>query len=226
MSDIFISYAKADRSRAEILAQALAGYGWSIFWDRTIPIGRIWRATIEKELNQARCVIVVWSKASIASGFVQEEADDAKRRGVIVPVLIEDVQPPIGFRSLQTADLTDWNATAPTRAFRGLIADIAELIGSPRKETEGKRTEPEGEREPEEGRIVQEHFHRNATEVRWRWIAALVFVIVASFFVVQFSGTNGGSPRQTRPRSKSKSCRGQPMLLTTPHRLRRMEPER
>jgi hypothetical protein len=34
MSDIFISYASEDRSKAEPLAKALEEQGWSVFWDR------------------------------------------------------------------------------------------------------------------------------------------------------------------------------------------------
>jgi TIR domain len=153
MSDIFISYASEDRPRAEVLAQTLVeGHGWSTFWDRTIPIGKTWRETIGRELKGARCVIVLWSKTSIESGWVQEEADDAKRRGVLVPILIEDVQPPIGFRSIQAARLENWDGTEPTQAFRRLIADIAVLIGPPPKEAEkeGRQAEPENERKAEE----------------------------------------------------------------------------
>ncbi|WP_194390206.1 TIR domain-containing protein [Bradyrhizobium sp. CCBAU 51765] len=131
MSDVFVSYANEDRAWAQMLARALEGRGWSIFWDRTIPIGKTWREIIGRELKEARCVVVIWSKASIASGWVQEEADDAKKRGILVPVLIEGVEPPIGFRSIQTADLSDWNATEPTQAFQRLIDDISRLIGSP-----------------------------------------------------------------------------------------------
>jgi hypothetical protein len=129
MSDIFISYNNEDRLRAQTFAQALEGRGWSIFWDQTIPYGKTWRETIGKELNEARCVIVLWSKTSIESGWVQEEADDAKRRGILVPVLIENVQPPIGFRSIHAADLTRWDATESAPLFNRLIADIAALIG-------------------------------------------------------------------------------------------------
>jgi tetratricopeptide (TPR) repeat protein len=129
MSDIFISYAHQDRPRAQTLAQTLEGRGWSTFWDRTIPSGKTWRETIGKELNGARCVI--GSKSSIESRWVQEEADDANRRGVLVPVLIEDVQPPIGFRSIQAAHLENWGGAETTQAFPRLIADIAALIGLP-----------------------------------------------------------------------------------------------
>jgi hypothetical protein len=129
MSDIFISYGHEDRAKAQMLAQTLEGRGWSTFWDRTIPIGKTWRETIERELNDARCAIVLWSKTSIDSGWVQEEADDAKQRGILVPILVENVRVPIGFRSIQAADLTDWEPTEPTQAFDRLIADIAALVG-------------------------------------------------------------------------------------------------
>jgi hypothetical protein len=142
---IFISYAKEDRPRAEMLAQTLEGGGWSTFWDRTIPIGKTWRETIGRELDGAGCVIVLWSKTSIESGWVQEEADDAKRRGVLVPILIENVQPPIGFRSIQAAHLENWDGAESTQAFRRLIADIAALVGSPPKEAEKERRQPEAE---------------------------------------------------------------------------------
>src|SRR6516165_3890255 len=142
MSDIFISYASDDRPRAETFTHTLEGRGWSTFWDRTIPIGKTWRETIGRELNEARCVIVLWSKTSIDSRWVQEEADDAQRRGILVPVLIENVQPPIGFRSIQAADLVDWDRKEPTQAFRRLATDITALIGQPLSaKEEGKQAE-------------------------------------------------------------------------------------
>jgi hypothetical protein len=134
MSDIFVSYASEDRPAAQRLAKALEARGWSIFWDRTIPIGKTWRDTIGKELGSARCVIVLWSKTSVISEWVQDEADDAKRRHVLVPVLIQDVEPPFGFRSFQTADIVSWDAAEPTPAFDRLVASIAALIGAPPEE--------------------------------------------------------------------------------------------
>jgi len=139
MSDIFISYGKSygkeDQPWAEMLAQTLKDRGWLTFWDRTIPTGKTWRETIGRELEGARCVIVLWSKTSIESDWVQEEADDAKRRRVLVPVLIDKVQPPIGFRSIQAAHLENWDGAEQIQAFCTLIADIAALIGQPPKKT-------------------------------------------------------------------------------------------
>jgi TIR domain len=104
-----------------------------------------WRETIGRELSEARCVIVLWSKTSIDSSWVQEEADDARRRGVLVPVLIDKVIPPIGFRSVQAADFADWDKKETTQAFRRLRADIAALVGSaPRTPREEVPPAPEG----------------------------------------------------------------------------------
>jgi hypothetical protein len=161
MSDIFLSYAREDQPWAEMLAQTLEGRGWSTFWDRTIPIGKTWRETIGSELDSARCVIVLWSKTSIESGWVQEEADDAKRRGVLVPILINNVQPPIGFRSIQAAHLENWDGKEPTQAFRRLIADIAALIGLPPKEAEKKDRQAEAEIE---GELPKAKARREAAE--------------------------------------------------------------
>jgi TIR domain len=149
MSDIFISYEKSDLQKAKMLAQRLGSQGWATFWDRKIPAGSTWRKTIGKELDEARCVVVLWSKASIESGWVQEEADDAKHRGILVPVLIENIQSPIGFRSIQAGNLANWEGSESAEAFEGLITDITALIGSPPKlaRQQGKPPAVETERQ-------------------------------------------------------------------------------
>jgi hypothetical protein len=97
LSDIFISYAREDRGRAKQLAEALKAQGWSVFWDRTIPPGKTWREVIAKALHEARCVVVAWSEASIASGWVHEEAEEGHERKILVPIFFEEVKPPMGF---------------------------------------------------------------------------------------------------------------------------------
>lgn len=105
MADVFVSYAREDEARVAALVRLLEGHGLGVFWDRQIPPGRTWRDHIGRALTEARCVVVAWSASSVASDFVAEEADDARQRGVLVPVLIDDVLPPLGFRSVQAADL-------------------------------------------------------------------------------------------------------------------------
>ena len=91
MTDVFISYAKEDRGRARTLASALQARGWSVWWDRDIKAGQAFDVTIEHEIETAKCVVVLWSKHSIASEWVKNEAASASERGVLVPALIENV---------------------------------------------------------------------------------------------------------------------------------------
>lgn len=157
MSDIFISYAREDLDKARALAGALEENGWSTFWDRTIPIGKSWHEWIANELNDAQCVVVFWSSASVVSGWVIEEADDGKQRGILIPVLIENVLPPLGFRGIQAADLFDWDGRTPTPAFNELITDIGRLIGPPANqiEQEPERAEAEAQRLSDLGTTIR-----------------------------------------------------------------------
>ena len=82
MHDIFISYASEDRPRVKPLVDALQQKGWSVWWDRTIRAGRTFDRVIEAALDDARCVIVLWSQTSVESDWVRTEAEEAKRRGV------------------------------------------------------------------------------------------------------------------------------------------------
>jgi formylglycine-generating enzyme required for sulfatase activity len=131
MSDIFISYARQDRPRAETLARALEEHGWSVWWDWNIPAGKTFRQVIQAALDEARCVVVLWSARSITRKWVLEEASEGEQRGILVPVRIENVRPPLGFRSIQAADLIDWEGKPGAPAFRRLCADIEALIGAP-----------------------------------------------------------------------------------------------
>jgi TIR domain len=76
MADIFLSYVPQDLKKAEALAEALQSEGWSVWWDRQIPAGRIFDEVIQDEITSARCIIVLWSQKSVHSSWVKAEALD------------------------------------------------------------------------------------------------------------------------------------------------------
>ena len=124
MADIFISYAREDVEPARRLAAELKKRGWSVFWDRRIPAGRRFEDVIEEELRAAGCVIVLWSTAANKSKWVRDEAREVGKRNVLVPALIEAVEPPMGFRSIQAANLIDWQGEGTHEGFEWLLEDI------------------------------------------------------------------------------------------------------
>lgn len=130
MSDIFLSYASEDKSSAQALAQALEKQGWSVWWDRRIPAGRTYDEIIEKALEAAKCVIVLWSSISITSRWVRSEAEEGADRGILVPALIEDVRIPLAFRRIQAANLSAWKEDHTDPVFLQLVDDVTALLGT------------------------------------------------------------------------------------------------
>jgi hypothetical protein len=125
-TDVFLSYASADRAKAEELAVALSWAGWGIWWDRRILPGKVFDGMIESALDEAKCVVVLWSRASVASNWVRGEAGEGMRREILIPAMIEETKIPLEFRRIQTADLTDWQLSSSShRGFHSLCASIA-----------------------------------------------------------------------------------------------------
>ena len=129
MSDIFISYASEDRTRVAPLAAALSGQGWSVWWDRSISAGRNFDEVIETELGAARVVIVAWSQESVQSRWVRAEAQEGRVHNKLIPVFLDEVSPPLIFRSIQAINLVAWDGKETAQNFRKLVADIGKLLG-------------------------------------------------------------------------------------------------
>lgn len=110
MADIFLSYASEDRDKVTSLVETMEEQGWSVCWDREIHAGSRFDQVIEEEVNNASCVVVVWSNHSIKSRWVRDEANEGLERDILVPLRVDDVRLPMGFRAAQTANLIGWPA--------------------------------------------------------------------------------------------------------------------
>jgi adenylate cyclase len=105
LARVFLSYARTDAARAKQLADAIAQAGHQVWWDRDIHGGSRFASAIDQALRDADAVVVLWSEASIESAWVQDEAAEGRDSGRLVPVILGDVRPPLGFRQYQGIEL-------------------------------------------------------------------------------------------------------------------------
>jgi serine/threonine-protein kinase len=131
VTDLFLSYKAEDRARVAPLVQALETDGLSVWWDAHIGGGDDWRDTILRHLEEARGVIVVWSKRSIGphGHFVRDEAARALKRGTYFPVRIDKVDPPLGFGETQAFDLTGWKGDRADPRYQAMIGSLRKRLG-------------------------------------------------------------------------------------------------
>ena len=123
--DVFISYSREDRPKVEKIAHALSQRGLHVWWDPEIKTGAGFRQEIADALGSTRSVIVLWSRYSVASRFVADEADEGAARDILFPALIDNVDIPLGFRQIQTADLTHWRGNQNDPALKAFVEAVA-----------------------------------------------------------------------------------------------------
>jgi formylglycine-generating enzyme required for sulfatase activity len=130
LSDIFLSYSSTDRARAKPLAEELERAGWTVWWDPVILPGTRWARVIQAALDDARCVIVLWSRDSVHSEWVETEAGEGKQRGILVPALLDEVAIPLEFRRIQAANLVGWQGDTAHAEFGKLVRDVSAMLGT------------------------------------------------------------------------------------------------
>lgn len=130
MADIFISYKKEDAGRMVRIVEGLRREGLSVWWDHGIAPGAQWDQTIAHELQSARLICAVWSTLSVDAPWVKEEAGVGKAKGKLLPVRIDEVEPPLGFGLIQTADLRGWAGDASDPLWQHFLGSVrAALCG-------------------------------------------------------------------------------------------------
>jgi hypothetical protein len=131
MADVFISYASEDRPHAERLARALEAAGFSVWWDvEDLPGGLSFNRAIQQALETAQRVLVLWSRASLESEYVEAEAYWAWQNKKLHSVRLgDDVVVRVPFNTSHARNLAAWDGSLDFPEFRRLTADLARIIG-------------------------------------------------------------------------------------------------
>ena len=126
---IFLSYAHGDAKRAQQLAAALSARGYIVWWDALIEGGAQFAKSIREALEAADAVVVLWSRTSVESDWVADEAAQGRDRKRLVPLSLDGSLPPLGFRQYQTIDLASWRGKAASPQIDSIDRAIGSAIG-------------------------------------------------------------------------------------------------
>ncbi|MGB6229712.1 MAG: toll/interleukin-1 receptor domain-containing protein, partial [Litorimonas sp.] len=107
---VFFSYSRKDRDRALPIIRAIEDAGYSVWWDGMLEGGTRYLETTEQALESAQAVVVLWSRESVGSDWVRDEATSGRERGRIVPLSLDGSMAPLGFRQVQHIDMRGWHA--------------------------------------------------------------------------------------------------------------------
>ncbi|MEQ9316409.1 MAG: SUMF1/EgtB/PvdO family nonheme iron enzyme [Henriciella sp.] len=124
MTDLFLSYSRADRPKAQQIAEHLEKEGFTVWWDKILRAGQTYDEVTEGMLRDSRVVVVLWSQVSVKSKWVRAEATLGQRSCVLIPAMIEDAERPIMFELTQSADLTSWDGDTSDPRWKQFVADI------------------------------------------------------------------------------------------------------
>jgi len=130
MAKVFLSYARDDVDCARRLAEMLGAAGHIVWWDQHIQGGSRFSAAIDHALKDAQAIVVLWSAKSVESAWVQDEAAEGRDSGRLVPVVVGETKPPLGFRQFQSIDFTGWTGDGEPRQLGALLEAIAQLGGA------------------------------------------------------------------------------------------------
>lgn len=121
---VFVSYTVEDRARAAHVVRALRDAGMQTFWDQDLQPRSDFRVSLEDQIRKSDVTLVLWSRVSVRSHFVAEEAQLAKKLGRYLPVLLERVKPPLGLASDQFAWLDVWTGDLESPLWKAVLRAI------------------------------------------------------------------------------------------------------
>jgi len=121
----FLSYARADQAHATKLAKALKEAGLEVWWDALIEGGAAFAKSIEAALERSDAVVVIWSRTSVASDWVLDEAAKGRDLRKLVPISLDGTLPPLGFRQYQSIDLSAWQGDSAAAEIAAVLRGIS-----------------------------------------------------------------------------------------------------
>ena len=127
---IFVCYSRTDQARALPVIQLLQQAGFNTWWDGLLEGGERFSHTTEDALNRAKAFVVLWSRTSVQSHWVHDEATRGRDRGTLVQLSLDGTEPPLGFGQFQVIDLSRAKMVAKDNAIQPMLSKVKALHGA------------------------------------------------------------------------------------------------
>jgi hypothetical protein len=128
---IFLSYARIDQPLVRDIRAMLVAQSIPVWWDQDVDPGDEWRETINARLSDASAVLTIWTKNSVGSPAVREEASHAQSGRRSVHARFDRSELPFGFAETQYLDLADWDGSSAHPVAARLIEALQIKIAPP-----------------------------------------------------------------------------------------------
>lgn len=129
VADVFLSYSRANAVAARRIAEALEKIGRSVWYDPDLPAHRAYSEVIASELEAAKAVLVLWSRAAADSQWVRSESNRGRELGKLVQARLDHSRLPMPFDQIQCADLTSWRRGRANAGWSQIVSSIDVLLG-------------------------------------------------------------------------------------------------
>src|SRR4051812_6592486 len=131
MAKLFLSYSRKDARLAKRFTQWLEQRGHDVWRDEDdIRGGASFSLEIERALKDCDAVLVLWSVNSVQSAWVRDEAGFGRDAGKLIPFSLDETDPPLGFRQLQSIALPSWKNRGGPSNVEQINRAIAGTLGS------------------------------------------------------------------------------------------------
>lgn len=128
-STVFVSYSREDQKQVLPIIQLLQSEGYHVWWDGLLEGGERFSNITHQALENARAVVVFWSKTSIVSHWVHDEATRGRDRKCLVPLSLDGSEPPLGFRQFQVIDISKARIRPNAPEMQKMLRAVAHLRG-------------------------------------------------------------------------------------------------
>ncbi len=133
MVDVFISYPRAERARAEPIRDKLLALDLDVFFDLDgIDGGANFPDVIDRALRASRAVLCCWSPLYFTRPWCLVECRNALARGLLTPVRLEafdEFDPPADLQRINFYDLVDWTGEDAHENWNRALRSLGQKLG-------------------------------------------------------------------------------------------------